>query len=173
MKKVGAKVLGLPEDKKDWIKVALVAASRRLASPNVRRLSNGVSVDYTANIPADAVDTVDIVTDAAELKGFVDAAVTAADVTGVTVDAAAFVDLTSTLEEKWTSAVESATATDPPQTNTTQETVVNPPTPRTTTPKAESPWQPINFASGRSHLCTWAVLIMQCVVAWFAVVPSL
>merc|ERR1712050_220839 len=83
MKKLGLKVLGLPDDKLDWITTKLTTThpSNPSITQQVRSGGSGggtfssgihVSVEHTARIPKDFIGDVSIVSDPAALLSYVD-----------------------------------------------------------------------------------------------------
>lgn len=169
MKKVGLKVLGLPEDKTDWITVAFNAlnnGARRLGLRMGRRLNSGISVDYTAKIPQDHIDDVSIVVKPAIIEGYVQAAVanaeSASDISyGLTLDVTALNRLTNNLESAWIAAVASAGdssgSTSTSIHSTDQSQVVNTTTPPTA---RETNRQPISFAVTSKNRGTFTILLV-------------
>merc|ERR1712151_364970 len=90
-----------------------------------------ISVKYSANIPASAIDSVSIVSDPSMVTSFVANAVVVSGFSyGLSVDESSITALTSSLEAKWSEAVESAEAesssvTTTESTSSTNTTVEN------------------------------------------------
>merc|ERR1712232_1144627 len=115
MKILGLNFLGLSLDELNWITLSL-HPGRRLSnsvSMAVRRLSDSVSIDYTAEIPKAYVVDVKVESDPDALENEVLAAVKKAETTsgisyGVTVNRASIIALANSLEPAWTHAVTDA-----------------------------------------------------------------